>query len=182
MADATPLSKPTIALHWLASALLLFMIPGGFLIDELPKGELRGGWIDFHRSLGVVVLVVALARLVWRIKEGFPPPLSDTPTWEKRLKLADHWLLLAAALAMPLSGLVMNLAGGRGLVVFGAVLVAKTGVKVQPWATLGAQSHEVLGFVIAGGVVLHLVGIARRALRSKDGTLRRMMGLPVTAR
>jgi cytochrome b561 len=180
MSDVTRLSKTTIALHWLAGALLLFMIPGGLVIDEFAKGPFRNSWIDFHRSLGLIVLVVAFVRISWRIKEGFPPPLSDTPKWEQVLKKTDHWLLLIASLFMPLSGMLMNIAGGRGLFFFGLELVAKSGEKVQPWASLGNNAHSLGGDVILAGVVLHLVGMIRRAVVKKDGTLRRMFGLRVT--
>jgi cytochrome b561 len=180
MSDVTKLSKATIGLHWLAAALLLFMIPGGLVIDEFEKGPFRSGWIDFHRSLGLIVLVVALVRLSWRLKEGFPPPLSDTPRWEQLLKQGDHWLLLIGSLTMPLSGIVMNVAGGRGLFFFGLEVIAKSGVKTQPWASLAANGHSLGGDVMLAGVVLHIIGLTRRAIRSKDGTLRRMFGLRVT--
>lgn len=59
------------------------------------------------------------------------------PAWQEKVAKAVHGLLLLATLAMPLSGIAMNIGGGRALEVFGYTLVA-AGEKVVWLQELGA--------------------------------------------
>ena len=47
-----------------------------------------------------------LARVLWRIKNGWPEPLAGGSRLEHRMAKIVHWLLITVTLAMPISGMM----------------------------------------------------------------------------
>ena len=74
--------------------------------------------------------------------------------------------------------------GGWGIKVFGWVMVAgnknpvtgKTEAIHAGLAQLGHATHEWLGYLLAGVIVLHITGALKHHLLDKDRTLLRMFG------
>lgn len=117
-------SKTSIALHWIVGLAFIGVFIIGAYLSDLPRGPEKMELVALHKSFGVLILLIALARVFWRIKEGAIPPASVMPAWQEKVAKAVHGLLLLATLAMPLSGIAMNIGGGRALEVFGYTLVA----------------------------------------------------------
>ncbi|WP_174274837.1 cytochrome b, partial [Sphingomonas bacterium] len=104
-AEAGPLSRYTgvaIALHWAIAAFILFNLVTGLWLDSMPRGT-----IAIHISSGISVLILTVARIVWRLTHKPPPYPSDMPAWERGLAHLVHFCLYAAMLIMPLSGWAM---------------------------------------------------------------------------
>jgi len=55
-----------IALHWAIAALIIFMIWLGWNMEE---NETR---YQLHKSIGITILLLTVARVVWRMLN--PPP------------------------------------------------------------------------------------------------------------
>ncbi|GAM76061.1 cytochrome b561 [Vibrio ishigakensis] len=53
------LSKPTILLHWAVAICFLAVLFIGVYMVDLPRGPEKGEMIGLHKSLGVLVLVLA---------------------------------------------------------------------------------------------------------------------------
>ena len=49
-----------IALHWAIALGLLFMIWLGWNMDG------KESWFQFHKSVGITILLLTVARIVWR--------------------------------------------------------------------------------------------------------------------
>lgn len=76
--------------------------------------ESLGGPMGWHKALGVFVLGFGLWRVGWRMVQGFAAESEKMPPWQRSVARAVHVLLLAAIVLMPLSGILMTVAGGRG--------------------------------------------------------------------
>jgi cytochrome b561 len=74
-----------------------------------------GDLLAWHVVLGVTVLVLAVARLVWRRTHGLPPWAETLSPGERRLATWTERSLLALLVAVPASGLAL-LALGDDLV------------------------------------------------------------------
>ena len=65
-------------LHW---AIVLLIVPQYFLAeaaDELPDGLEKLQIITWHKSLGMLVLLLALARIGWKVmNRGLPGPSAN---------------------------------------------------------------------------------------------------------
>ncbi|WP_261817790.1 cytochrome b [Vibrio gallicus] len=169
------LSKPTILLHWAVAVSFLFTFFVGVYLVDLPRGPEKFELIGLHKSMGVLVLVVALLRIVWRLKEGKLKPASTLSALQQKAASAVHGLLLLATIAMPISGAVMSVAGGRGLDFFSVNLIAK-GDKMEGLQSVAHSLHVNAPYLIYAILALHLLAVLKHHLIDKDNTLTRMLG------
>ena len=170
----------TKALHWGIAALFAFQFVAGHIMVRLPADGRQLGlgvdtWFNWHKSIGLVALAVALARL-WNRRQGqlpaWAPTLSDG---EKRFIHRAEQMLYAAMLIMPLSGFVYVMAGGYGVLLFGAwslpnpIGVAPSVETIAKWLHIGA------GWGLAATLAGHIGLVLRHQLWLRDGLLRRML-------
>ncbi|HSC67240.1 MAG TPA: cytochrome b [Cellvibrio sp.] len=174
------LSPITITLHWVIALAIIAMTGIGFYMSIFEFYPLY----DWHKSFGVVIFAVVLVRVWWRIKNGWPVPVRNYPALEQRLARASHWVLIVGTVLMPVSGIVYSAFGGWGIKVFGWAMVAgnknpATG-QTEPihagLADLGQLTHEWVGYLILGALILHILGAFKHHLIDKDRTLLRMLG------
>jgi len=175
----------TIALHWLVATGVIGMIALGFYMVEMEVFSL----FHIHKSIGVCLLLVVLARVVWRLTNGFPEPLNKDSNLQMLVAKIVHWLLLLTPLAMIISGMVGSGFGGYGFDVFGLIdLVPRNPhpeipYKVIPYneglAELGGSVHAFFAWTLVVLIVLHIAGGLKHHFINKDGTLRRMLGKKV---
>ncbi len=155
------------SLHWIMAALLILQWASGEWDDWL--GE------PFHFSLGVIVLLLAVLRLIWRLTHA-GPPLGRDKLLVDRLAGLVHFLFYVAMVAMPITGILWRQARERAVDVFGLFTLPQfvepgreLARRMHDWHELGAQIFLVLFGMHVVGVLLHL-------RKSGDQTLRRMLG------
>lgn len=97
-----------IALHWVIALLIIGMLGVGIFMTGLGESEpMRFALTQWHKSFGVVALILIVGRLAWRLTHA-PPRLPDhLAAWEIRAAGAAHVLLYMLMLLLPLSGWVM---------------------------------------------------------------------------
>lgn len=104
-----------VVLHWAIAAAILFLLPLGFWMSgEIAAGNPAGGVYNafqLHKSVGLAVLILSLARLGWRIANPPPPLPAHMPAWERLIAKATHWVFYALMIGLPLSGWVFVSAG-----------------------------------------------------------------------
>ena len=169
------LTLPTILLHWLTGLSFIGVLIVGLIMTEMERGPDKFELMGYHKSIGILILVVAIVRIAWRIKEGKLPSLGTSPAWQEKIAHAVHGILLLATLAMPISGIVMSAAGGRAVDVFGMVLINE-GDKIEWLQELGSFIHHSAVNIIIAVLVLHVLGAIKHQFIDKDGTISRMHG------
>ena len=60
------------AFHWLIAALIVTQFVLATLADDLPIGAHKLALLARHKSFGMTILMLAILRLLWRLKN--PPP------------------------------------------------------------------------------------------------------------
>lgn len=175
------LSPATIVLHWIVAVLIIGLIAVGIYMEENEVISLYG----WHKSFGVIALLFILARVIWRIREGWLAPASDYKAWEKKLARLTQWILLIGMVLFPISGMLMSGFGGYGIKVFGLELMAMNFNPSDPTeilpvneslAGIGHVLHGTLGNVFIVVISLHVLGALKHHTIDKDNTLRRMLG------
>ena len=111
MPDASPggravrYSAVAIALHWTIAALIVLQVVlSGRMEDRTPEAF---AVTQLHKSVGITILLLSLARLAWRLTQRPPPEPAGLGAWERRLAGAVHWAFYAVMILMPLTGWIM---------------------------------------------------------------------------
>ena len=171
-------AAPARGLHWLTSLLVLgIVIPAGVWIkyfepaDEAFKLRLY----NVHESVGVIVFVLVLLRLVYRWRNPPPPLPADTPTFVRLAAHAVHIALYALLLLMPIGGFLATNAWGFPLSVFGVLPLPSPVGKDEALAKVFSFLHW-SGAIAIGALILgHIVGALYHQFVRRDGLIRRML-------
>jgi cytochrome b561 len=173
--DAVPLASPhqqrytavAIALHWAIALLIIGLIAVGWIMDAMPggPGSPKTAIIQLHKSFGITVLLLSIARIIWRLMNP-PPPEPAMPAAQAFLARAVHVLLYILIIAMPLTGWIMasaerELHDTRFFYTFEMYVPGIPGLPAEtrkPLAEGFEQLHHNLAWVIVGLLVLHIAG------------------------
>ncbi len=169
------LSLTTIVMHWLAGVSFIGVFIVGLIMSEMERGPSKSELMGYHKSIGVLILIVAAIRILWRLKEGKLSSLGSSPAWQEKIAHAVHGILMLATIAMPISGIIMSAAGGRSVDVFGWVIIS-AGEKIEWLQQLGSTVHHSAVNIIVAVLVLHVIGALKHQFMDKDGTISRMIG------
>jgi cytochrome b561 len=160
------------ALHWLMALCILAMLFIGVgMVSTIRPNYLT--LVSIHKPLGIAILILAVIRLVVRLKRGAPALPSDLP---EPMKLAAHLSHLAfylLMLAMPLLGWGMLSAANYPVVVAGIrlppILPPSDSLHTLLWT-----AHKYLAFCFFALIVVHLAAALFHALVRRDGVFRAM--------
>lgn len=170
-------STVAIVLHWTIAVLLIANLTAGLLFDsiEAVNKPLFQTLIHLHKSTGITILALAVARLVWRLMNP-PPPLPDHMTAAERvLATISHWGFYVLMFALPLSGWAMV---SSGKIVYP---MSWYGLFAVPPLPLQRAQHEtfesvhgLLGWVVLALIVLHVAAALKHHYFDRDNLLARM--------
>ena len=172
----TPLHFGLIArvFHWLMAVLIIVMLMAGLYMTEMPSGPSKLQIFGLHKSTGILILMLAAARLTWR----FTNPVPRLPPGFPRIVYfgahASHGLLYACMFAMPLTGWGLSSAGGRPVSFYGLFVLPDL---VGPDKALGrtlAGAHEWIAYFLIGLIALHAAAALWHQFVRHDGVLTRM--------
>jgi len=161
----------TRALHWLMAALVAWQLLK--LGDRIAGGEHWVGQtlVPWHVSIGVLLLVLIVARLAWAVSQRGQRPQPD-PAMALAVK-AGHGLLYASLVLMPVTGIMVMLGGGYGVNAFGVQLVAKG--EELGWAAALGSLHSPLAWLLTALVIGHVGMALLHHFVKRDETLKRML-------
>lgn len=164
-----------IALHWLVAAALVALYWIGWEMVDLPLGPDKLRLYALHKSIGLTVLLVAIARLLWRATHRPPALPADIAPWQKTVSAITHWSLYALLLLIPLTGWVLNGTTGFPLSWFGVVSVPNLVGAMPDWKNSAAFVHEFFGKILLALVALHVAGALHHHFVLRDAILTRMV-------
>ncbi len=146
----------SIGLHWFAALaiILLWFVGQSISLQSIEHVEARR---SLHITLGLIVWLPLVARIVWRYKSGHPHVNGQT-LLTHRLAKAAHYLMLLALIVMLISGPLMA------------------------WAMPGRNSLSEFAFAfhsnaakaLAALVVLHILAALKHLMFHEDETVARI--------
>lgn len=164
---------PAIVLHWVLAVLIAAMAGLGWYMMTVEK-QPQGPWyFDLHRSIGLVVAVLVLARLAWRLTHGPAPLPASLRRWQVRLASATHWLLYLCMIVMPVTGIIGAGYSRSGLAFFGFALPAWSAPDRQ-LSHLFFNIHSVAVWILVALVVVHAAAGLKHLLVDQDAVFQRM--------
>ncbi|SDI36299.1 cytochrome b561 [Paraburkholderia steynii] len=160
-------------LHWTMAVLILAMLFVGVAMVATVS-HAHATLIALHRPLGVALLVLALIRVVVRLKNGSPALPDDMSALQRFAARASHLVLYGLFIAMPLIGWTMLSAGGYPITLFGTWhLPAIVPQNVDLFALLRAL-HTWLAFALFATVLAHIAAALFHGLIRRDGVFSSM--------
>jgi cytochrome b561 len=171
----TPLQR---ALHWvMAICIITMLFVGVGMVSTIAPKYLP--LIAFHRSLGIVILVLVLVRIVVRLRSGAPALPADLPAPMKLAAELSHYVLYGLMLVMPLLGWAMLSAANYPVVVFGGLHLPAILPQSEHLHSLLWSAHYYLAFLFFAVVLMHLAAALFHALVRRDGVFAAMAPVPV---
>ena len=164
--------------HWLTVPPLALLLLSGLTIRFITD-EQKMRFYTLHESLGLLMLMLASARLAWRLTHT-PPPLSDDiPQVIRHGAGAVHTLLYAALIVQPLLGFFTTNAYGfpqQGATAFLGFIDLPKFMEAAPHLARRLHwIHSIVGWTLFPLVAAHIGGVLYHHVVRRDGTLYRMI-------
>jgi len=165
----------TKGFHWLLFLMLTFSVIAGNFLASMPKGAEKLQAAGMHKSFGLIILTLVLARLVWRLTNTSPKHPQDTTAMQAFLANAMHWGLYALMLAQPLAGILMSQASGYPASLFGFIDFPVLVEKNIELAKLFRAAHGYIWIALVVAVFGHIGASLYHHFIKKDDILNRML-------
>lgn len=187
--DLPAYSSTARKFHWGVAFLILLQFPIGLymtyrgyeMMGVNDKGEaVKGVWdgvtnalYSSHKAIGITILLLVLARLVYRLTQGAPRSDPSVPAALTGISHLVHWSIYLLLIAVPIGGYI-GVSYYGALDVFGIPLLAVT-EKDEKFAEVIFGYHELAGQILFALVVLHIGAAVYHKFVRKDRVVERML-------
>ena len=172
-------TRTAMLLHWVLAVAIIGTFAVGLYVGDLPFSLRKLQLINWHKWAGVTILVLSVARLLWRVTHrppGLPAAIDlNMPAWQKAAYHATHHLLYLLFFTVPVAGWLYSSAKGFPVVWFGVLRLPDLVAKNDELAKLLWTVHEWSAFALIGLVALHVAAALKHHFVDRDGLLERML-------
>lgn len=166
----TQYSKRMVIVHWLTLALLVAAwLLGDSVHDARHDGVATLTGYIVHAAVGGTLLLLTVARLYFRSKDGTPPAIGRSEL-EKVMK-GVHYILYTLLIVLPLSGMMQIITSdvGKALLAGDATLLPKKFDGVFAHVV-----HEQLVNVLIVLVAVHMLVAIKHQFITKNDLMKRV--------
>src|SRR3954464_8088387 len=162
-------------LHWLVAICVLTTAPVAIAMVRVSEGPAQDALYNFHKSLGVLILILMILRLINRLVVGAPIADPGIEPWQKTVSSIVHTSLYVLLLAMPVVGYVANSAYGAPTPFFGLFNLPMIVEKNDTLATQLFAAHRWVGRLVILIVLMHIGAALYHYFIRRDDVLKRML-------
>ena len=162
--------------HWSMAIAILVMFAVGLTMINLPTSPLKIDMFKFHKSLGMLLLLLALMRLFWRFLNPAPALPNYLSQNEKFLVRAGQFVMYGLLICIPLSGWIINSAANFPMQWFGLFVVPPIvgpNIEVEDYAK---TAHLTLIIILGITLCVHIAAALRHHYINKNNILNNMLG------
>lgn len=186
-------------IHWLTVLAVFTLIGVGWkmvsIADEM-ENPLKMQLYNFHKSLGLTVLLLTLLRIAWRLGHKPPPLPAHMRPIERLAARLSHLGFYVLLVVLPLSGWIFTDSVGFPAPFWGlgempalyrwdeasktATLFRVIPLRgvfadgVAAWKTMQA-SHRLIGYAMMALIVVHVAAALKHSFVDRDGLILRMV-------
>ena len=178
-ADFTPYSGVARFFHWLTAIVALIMILTGLVM--VYRGKDLNIWDDLtnslyttHKTLGLALLAIIIARLIYRFVHGAPASEPGLTMFERIASHTTHWMMYVLLIGVPILGWI-GISMFPALATFGGFTLPAltnpdnaTSKQVLWW-------HGFFAYTIIALIAIHIGAAFFHHLVKRDNVLRRML-------
>ena len=164
------------SLHWLVAITVFGLFGlGWYMVDLSYYDEWYRLAPDIHRSVGLILFVVVILRLVWRFSGTSPVPVSTHSRLERSAAHAAHGLLYVLMFVAMISGYLISTADGSPVHIFNWIQVPSITGRVRGMEDIAGDVHYWVTWVLVGLAAVHAMAALKHHFIDRDDTLRRML-------
>jgi cytochrome b561 len=168
----------TILLHWSIALIIVGEFALGLYMTDLDYHHpLYQALPEFHESMGLLLGVLVLIRIVWSLISVHPSPESGVGPLELRVSRLVQTLMNLLAIGIVVFGYLLSTASGDEILVFDQFSVPAMVTVMENQEDLSIFLHKWLAWTVIGFACLHTLGALKHHFFDRDETLRRMLGL-----
>ena len=183
MAASETYSRTARWLHWILAILIIFMLIGGLLMGKIPRDEtsLRVMVYGWHKTFGITILILSLARLFWRLGHKAPALPAHMPAWEKLAAKFTHIAFYVFMIAMPMVGWAITSTSRYPSKIFQVIPLpslpglGNLGEKREDVHHFFEEAHEKLAYLAIALIVLHVAAALKHHFKDNDDVLAHMI-------
>jgi cytochrome b561 len=161
--------------HWLIAALIVTQFALAWTAEDLPLGVHKLALYARHKSFGMTVLMLAVVRLLWRLKHPPPALPAGMMPLERALARATHIAFYVLLFAMPLTGWMMSSAKNYSVSWFGLFTWPNLISKNDAAFDFLKATHDYLSDALFAIAVLHILAALKHHFWNKDDVVLRML-------
>jgi len=162
-------------LHWTIAFLIFLQFGLGWIAVSWRLSPTKLDLFVWHKSIGLVILTLAIARLMWRLTNPVPELPTDLPNWERYAAHASHFLLYFIMITMPISGWIINSAANVPFRIFWTVPLPDIVPVSKPLEEYAKTAHLSLFILLCIVLIPHIGGALRHHFIKRDNILTRML-------
>jgi len=174
-AELRVFDRSTRLMHWLTAGLMLLVFVLAFSIDIAASRDTHTAILQLHRSVGLSIWVLTMARFVWRCFAKYPNWPSDMSQRMRVVAMASEYALYALLLTQPILGLLQTNAHGDHVNLFLISQLPALIEKNRPLAQPLLTAHKAVGFSLLGLITLHVSAALFHHFWRRDDTLTAML-------
>jgi len=168
-----------VLFHWTIALLFIAQLALGYLMsgDDVDPA-LQFNLFQYHKSIGFVVLALAIPRVIWSVLSRKPHPPAGTGRVAHISGRLAHAALLFLTVAVPLAGWAIASTSPLQIpsYVFDLVVIPGLPLEISDASeALWTDVHETLAYLAAAIVLLHVAAALWHHLIRGDSTLRRIL-------
>jgi len=167
-------------LHWFMALLIVALFALGVYMTSL---DYYDPWYrdapEFHRSIGVLMAMLLVFRLMWRLMNT--RPRSFGASWEQMLGSLVHRLFYVLLFVIVISGYLISTADGQPVFVFDWFQIPAS-IMLENQQDMAGVAHELVAYFTLGMVVIHAAASLKHHFIDKDPTLSHMLVLKGTGK
>jgi cytochrome b561 len=164
---------PGKVFHWVTALLIFVQIPLGLISKEMKLSPLKLDLFVWHKSIGFIILLLVISRMLWRINGSVPSAAADTGI-RQTLAKTSHGLLYALMLLLPISGWIISSAANIPISLFWLLeLPAITGPD-EVLKEVAGTIHATCVVLLLAVLTLHIGAALRHHFILRDNVLKRL--------
>lgn len=166
----------TRSLHAVIAVLVLGLIPVGWYMSGLSDEE-PAYWrlLELHETLGLGVLMLAVARMIWLAVSPAPALSPALAAWERNAARLAHTFFRVALAVIPVIGFLCVASDGESVKLYELVEIPPVGQFDKGVRDVLFDLHAYLAYGCAALIAVHVLAALKHHFLDRSASLRRIV-------
>ena len=162
-------------IHWFTAVAVFFMFGLGLTMINMRLSPMKLEMFIVHKSVGMLLLLVIIFRVIWRLLNPAPRPSSHLSNFQSKMVFFGQLFMYALLFAIPISGWVINSAANFPLRWFGLFEIpalTEPSIVIEDYAK---TAHLILICMLGAMIIMHITAALHHHWIKRNDILKRML-------